>query len=1748
MNNTLNKLSLKASDILTIDRQEHTLGKSENDTPLSDGIYDAEKDISSRLHTQLVGLILQNSRIPTDENLAVFLQDHSISRRKRDAISSTLEPLPSNQTLPHHSEFIKNFLDTAGIVDTSIRKYFLDLASYLEGFDMEKILNISNGWDLFYALEYYLKSGLDRKNIIAWFADNWRQPDGGFSIQQGRMMDIVGTVYCAFHRHKHRNETAILAGLTLEQIRSKLRLQLLEELQILFEARKSEVIRILLSNGKILRQNAKDGKRDSAFLQFGFCTALTNAAGKTLEDLANDPTITSLQLLQESSFEERKNIMRAALRELHQDSDYPVGSVEHSMASTIILYYQKYGWLGPENLGDKKRLMEAFQRICSEFDRKKLDSEEISYDPRDYAALHLVYAMGVEEDLRRDIFEEKFAKASSIEEHIQAKVVTSEDWHTKVRTNFAQAIDAEYGFGIASKPSKEEFVVRILTRLSGWSEQAIRTLKRKNVPYTENGVRGIRKKHKDQTLLEEFLDRADNYYYEWPNPGYQYDPMRATPATMALPPVSADHSDASIVVRNWRAKQINAGMELKNEEENYNKALPAQLLGLARMNLWKAKKKWTQENVRLEINRLVGSHKVETQEEFERKKDRIELRRTLESILVPGLNKLDEAIVDFREGRVREGMLSLLEGYATFLGTLVLGETAGRIGRVGKVNSGPIAEASGDLQVSTRTRARTIIAENVLQGFNARPKHLINAVIEENFHNNSPSMEIPRNIIMQKAELFKSPIPEEFRNLAPHEVRQDAVHPTTKEKGQVAWVLDPHNGNNLKISFLRRFSPRSYSVLDWQTGNVNWKDGIVYQERKGLYIRGGLRGGGKVGQQLFESLQKKWLQTKRLIGKTTEIELPGERDTMAASGETAAGASWGVEKRPRPLTLAERAEVEIQQHEQNAAKLVNTANELFQTIESLQAERNASFEIEGKLRKVPSENPDAYVNTIIREAKNLMQRIEQDQAAGRLEETYAFQWSGDQIEGKAGDILPTLKSIIAIPKRGEIWRRITEQMAQAAQAMSEAKAQIGKATKLRTSEQAGTIFPAPPLPKESLYRPDILIYDGQTGSTRAIRDTETYSLEEIEQWVKVEYEKPFQDRDRDGLVHHGRLPNTRVSSLRTPSGEKIPIEQLKGEKFYWVSYLTSQGEIKTKVPLPVMPFESRGIIHYNPQYAEGAQVRFGKPNLKFVSRELTEGQQAAVGREAETHSLQAKLLEQRYNIVTGDFTADVVNPPEHHGRVTQWKPINNKLSDPQRIPSEPVQIRETTPTDSEGVQLYYFNSDGVLVTDGKWYKKADVILLYRQTLQERDRSLINNWNDSEEPKKVVLSLPHPDSALAGQQMEIAKFQASQGPKESLPGLLGVEEYEISYIDALSEQPPQERKIRLILPKLMTESHGIMKVMRWGDGHFEVQFGKPIFHAQNASGPIYIASRYLTKPGFLEGTRGGTGTALTWRTVEYPPQQLEGMVTDAYPELVETAPLLPESQTQEDMFRLSPVDSQMASETLTHKANSINEKLSFLITSEAKLMTQGIETGAAQIVGDNILLYPYVDEKIRLALQKEEHIRQAEASHPGGIYNLRDLDLPYIPEQVGHWNLSELSAEQAYTILSYYTDLEPGRRNQLALNVRDLRNLARDIRHPSRTISVIDRKRVFGILLQEAERLEKEAEEMQLEAARLKAKMSSMYWRLKELIADEQELATRTEDERKANLLPHEAGKFLSKVASLRRIALTFEENLHSNPT
>lgn len=583
---------------------------------------------------------------------APLLQALSRNKREIKGAETILRCQNGNDYSLLHFRSIKSFihsvLEKSKLGDDG--QWLQNLFSALEGIgcvqDLLTAPDIDNIFDLFSVLENHLYSGIHYNEIINLAL---KKPYADIELltdqKKFRLFSIAAMVYYfrQFYKNHDLKDKPTLQG-TRREILSKWNTDFFIALQsqIQKETQKWEFIQLLRHRGKILENKGKDKDGKNIFTKVAYGNlAFSNAVGKTVKDLANDRDICDLPNLGKCTSEEIERVIKAAFRELHQDSEYPIGTLEHSLASTVILYSDIQGREVPKDLGNKKKLMAEFNRIIQEH-KKSAASGNIrgeantkydlrGYAPMDYAAMHLFHAMGVENVLKEEIIDEKAPKANTEEERQQAKKnISFKELLTKFRTDFVQSIEAEYGFGLESRPTREEFVVRML-RQSGWSDEKIRG---------------------DATIVEDIIANIDA------------DEQRNSPAPRiavhGLNPFSMfSNSYKPSVKRIIKFNGRSARDAFNIEEKRYNDELPGRASRIVQWQLLKEGRRRTKENVEEGVTQYVKNHRVKTEDELESERRGVEIRQLLEGFFVPGLNYLDQSIVDFQEGRNSEGIKNL---------------------------------------------------------------------------------------------------------------------------------------------------------------------------------------------------------------------------------------------------------------------------------------------------------------------------------------------------------------------------------------------------------------------------------------------------------------------------------------------------------------------------------------------------------------------------------------------------------------------------------------------------------------------------------------------------------------------------------------------------------------------------------------------------------------------------------------------------------------------------------------------------------------------------------------------------------------------------------------------------------------------------------------------------------------------------------------------------------------------------------
>jgi len=131
-----------------------------------------------------------------------------------------------------------------------------------------------------------------------------------------------------------------------------------------------------------------DRGRRPVFNGFG----LGNAKGKTFDDLLNDEATFAAQVFAGASAEVRRAALMAKFEQMGESTQYPIGSVEHAMASTVMRLQQFRGEAVTRTFERPAALIEAFRALECAWER----DHRYPMHPRLMFALHLAHASGVE--------------------------------------------------------------------------------------------------------------------------------------------------------------------------------------------------------------------------------------------------------------------------------------------------------------------------------------------------------------------------------------------------------------------------------------------------------------------------------------------------------------------------------------------------------------------------------------------------------------------------------------------------------------------------------------------------------------------------------------------------------------------------------------------------------------------------------------------------------------------------------------------------------------------------------------------------------------------------------------------------------------------------------------------------------------------------------------------------------------------------------------------------------------------------------------------------------------------------------------------------------------------------------------------------------------------------------------------------------------------------------------------------------
>ena len=119
---------------------------------------------------------------------------------------------------------------------------------------------------------------------------------------------------------------------------------------------------------------------------------LGNAKGKTFDDLLSDEATFTAPVFAGASAEVRRAALTTKFEQMGESTQYPIGSVEHSMASAVMRLQQFRGEAVTRTFERPAALIEAFRALEGAWER----DHRYPMHPRLMFALHLAHASGVE--------------------------------------------------------------------------------------------------------------------------------------------------------------------------------------------------------------------------------------------------------------------------------------------------------------------------------------------------------------------------------------------------------------------------------------------------------------------------------------------------------------------------------------------------------------------------------------------------------------------------------------------------------------------------------------------------------------------------------------------------------------------------------------------------------------------------------------------------------------------------------------------------------------------------------------------------------------------------------------------------------------------------------------------------------------------------------------------------------------------------------------------------------------------------------------------------------------------------------------------------------------------------------------------------------------------------------------------------------------------------------------------------------
>ncbi len=292
-----------------------------------------------------------------------------------------------------------------------------------------------------------------------------------------------------------------------------------------------------------------------------------NAQNLTFEDLIKRPEVERIPEYNALSREDKCSIMKEALTQMGESSEYPLGTLSHALASCVkrIFQYQYPRRAFP--LNDKQLLIELYKKIEKDWEKNK------GYPllPRVLCAQILSESNGV--------------------------TIAGEHWQTLIKNylehfnnEFEEILDPLYVEQLPAKFDKEQAVVAYLKEECGWEEDDIRqeSLFRIRKPQQSPMVRNTPELYLANKTIEFFLKAETNRVHPFPLSNF----MLCTSGSRIDPKTVLDKLQKMFNERLFHDPWV--------EEE-------------ARQNLLKQKIENTPLNLSQEVRRIVEKYRVETE-------------------------------------------------------------------------------------------------------------------------------------------------------------------------------------------------------------------------------------------------------------------------------------------------------------------------------------------------------------------------------------------------------------------------------------------------------------------------------------------------------------------------------------------------------------------------------------------------------------------------------------------------------------------------------------------------------------------------------------------------------------------------------------------------------------------------------------------------------------------------------------------------------------------------------------------------------------------------------------------------------------------------------------------------------------------------------------------------------------------------------------------------------------------------------